>query len=80
MSSEEEVKKKTKKVGRPTKDAEYKEKVKDFLVRVIPGTSLYEVYFKQGGEIPKALKSRYTSKVEAERQIKIYKATRRQYY
>lgn len=58
----------------------YKEKVKEFKVRPRSNTSLYEVYFHDGGEIPKVLRGLYTSQAEAKRDIKLYEANRRQYY
>lgn len=59
---------------------DYKEKVKKFLVRVKTGATLYEVYFTEGGEIPKVLKDSYTSHAEAHKAIKLYEATRKQTY
>jgi len=59
---------------------DYKEKVKKFLVRNRHNTSLYEIYFTEGGEIPKVLGDLYTSHSEAQKAIKLYEATRRQFY
>lgn len=62
------------------KTSEYKEKVKEFKVRSGPNTALYEVYFEDGGEIPKVLKSLYTSQAEAKKCIELYKVNRKQYH
>ncbi len=72
----EEVKPKRKSKATDT----YKEKEKEFLVRNKSGTSLYEVYFEKGGEIPKTLNGLYTSQASAKKAIKLYEVTRRQFY
>jgi hypothetical protein len=78
--SEEVVVAPEKKKYKTLKTSEYKAKVKEFLCRPRSGSSLYEVYFKDGGEIPKVLKGLYTSAVEAQKSIETYKVTRKQYH
>lgn len=77
MSCEEAVKPKK---NRTQKTDEYQEKSKEFKVRPRQGTALYEVYFEEGGQIPKILTGAYTSQMEAKRQVKLYESNRRQYY
>jgi hypothetical protein len=77
---EVEVVEKPKRKNKSLKTSEYKEKVKELLFRIVPGTSLYEIHFEEGGEVPKALKSRYTSSAEAKKAIEMYKANRKQYH
>ncbi len=81
MSSNEEVTQK-KSAGRPKKnaDAEHKEQPKAFLTRARSNTSLYEIYFEGGGEVPQALKGLYTSHTEAQRAAASYANSRRKYY
>jgi len=81
---EEVVEEKKKAKPRPVRKSgfkgDYKEHVKEFLIRPRHNSSLYEVYFKQGGEIPGVLRGLYTSQSEAKKDIKNYEATRRQTY
>jgi hypothetical protein len=83
VEEQEVVEKKVRKprpVRKTGSKGDYKEKVKVFLVRTRNNSSLYEVYFTEGGEIPKVLKDLYTSQAAAKKAIKHYEATRKQYY
>ena len=51
---------------------------KEFLVRPAP-FNLYEIYIENGGEVPVALKAKFTSPTIAKTAIKHYLATRRDY-
>lgn len=83
-NEQEVVEESTKAKPRPVRKSgfkgDYKEHVKEFLVRTRVQTSLYEVYFAQGGEIPGVLRGLYTSHAAAKKDIKSYEATRRQTY
>ena len=62
MSSSEDIVVEEKKVSTKKRKTEaYKEKVKPFAVRNRHNTSMYEVYFEEGGQIPAALGGAYTS-------------------
>jgi hypothetical protein len=47
-------------------------------VRLVPGTSLFEIAFKGGGACPHPLKGRYTNELSAKRAIEQYAQSRRQ--
>lgn len=68
-----------KEVVTPVEEKEYKERPKELRYRIEPGTSLYNIYFQDGGEVPKALKGLYTSSSEAQKSIISYEASRRKY-
>ena len=82
MSCEEHVQTPPKKYKSRKKEAggEYKEKANEFKVRPRPGTALYEIYFEEGGQIADTLKGAYTSTMTAQKDIKLYESSRRQYY
>ena len=47
---------------------------KELRLRLIPNTTLYEIYFYPGGEVPKELQGGFTSVDRANKEIEIYLA------
>ena len=54
-------------------------KPKDLLTRVKFNSSHYEIYFENGGEVPKELSGEYNSQLEANRAIKRYLVSKNRY-
>lgn len=54
-------------------------KPKDLKVRVAFNSSHYEIFFDNGGEIPKDLSGLYNSKLEADRAIRNYLISKGRY-
>lgn len=79
-TAEASIEEAPKRTYKTLKTSEYKEKVKALLVRNRPNTALYEIHFEAGGEMPKALKSLYTSQAEAKKAITLYEHNRKQYH
>lgn len=50
---------------------------KELRIKVADNTSMFEVYYYPGGQVPKALSGLYTSHAEAMKAIGAYEATKR---
>ncbi len=62
---------------KPTKKKNTTDKGKELRIRPVIGTSMYDVVFYPGGQVPKSLLGKYTSSVIAQKAIDNYLESRK---